>query len=230
MMKSAKYQWLGAFALCAFAELLGEITGDAQFVFIFKPMLMPLLGIWFWLDTPDADPRLRYGFLLALVFACAGDTLLLFSNGPQGGLYFLLGLGAFLLMQIAYILFFTRQVSLFKGYFKQKPVYVLAFLAYLAGFLFLLWPGIPAPMRAPVVVYACTLLTMAISAINTKSVLAPDASLMALYGSLLFVGSDSILAINKFAWTIPDANIAIMITYIAGQWLLASGAAVFLKK
>ena len=42
-------------------------------------------------------------------------------------------------------------------------------------------------------------------------------------GALLFIVSDSLLAINRFAATLPFANVAVMVTYIAAQWLIVKG-------
>jgi alkenylglycerophosphocholine hydrolase len=40
-------------------------------------------------------------------------------------------------------------------------------------------------------------------------------------GALIFIASDSIIAINKFHSPIPDAKLFIMITYYLGQYLIA---------
>jgi uncharacterized membrane protein YhhN len=105
-----------------------------------------------------------------------------------------------------------------------------AYLAYLAVLLLLLWPGIPIPMKIPVAIYATVLTTMGLSAHNLRGTISGDAAMMTFYGSLLFIASDSILAINKFGLAFDDANIGIMVTYIAGQWLIVSGAAVLVKE
>jgi len=229
-MNTKNMRVLGAFALCTFAELLGEITGDRQLILYSKPLLMPLLGVWLFLETRHFAPQFRNIMLLGLVFATLGDTLLLFSSGPAGGIYFLLGLGAFLCMQLCYIAFFTRFAGFKEGYLKQKPLHFAAYLAYLAVLLLLLWPGIPAPMKIPVAIYAAVLTTMGLSAHNLRGAISGDAAMMTFYGSLLFIASDSILAINKFGLAFDDANIGIMVTYIAGQWLIVSGAAVLVKE
>ncbi|HNM27623.1 MAG TPA: lysoplasmalogenase family protein, partial [Saprospiraceae bacterium] len=45
-----------------------------------------------------------------------------------------------------------------------------------------------------------------------------------LAGALLFVLSDSLIAINKFGHPFNGARLMIMVTYLLGQFLLVSGA------
>jgi uncharacterized membrane protein YhhN len=45
----------------------------------------------------------------------------------------------------------------------------------------------------------------------------------ALAGAVLFMISDSLLAINKFMNPLPQASLFIMLTYIAAQYLIVEG-------
>ena len=51
----------------------------------------------------------------------------------------------------------------------------------------------------------------------------PDSYLLVVCGAILFMVSDSILAINKFNTSFPMAAPAIMLTYILGQYLMVEG-------
>jgi len=46
---------------------------------------------------------------------------------------------------------------------------------------------------------------------------------MVIIGALIFMLSDTMLAINKFLEPIAYANVLIMITYIVAQYLIVSG-------
>jgi uncharacterized membrane protein YhhN len=44
-----------------------------------------------------------------------------------------------------------------------------------------------------------------------------------LIGAILFIISDSLIAINKFAFSIPLSDLWVMSTYIAAQYLIVQG-------
>ncbi len=43
------------------------------------------------------------------------------------------------------------------------------------------------------------------------------------HGALLFMVSDSLIAINKFQFAVPFAGFLIMSTYILAQWFIVDG-------
>ena len=92
-MNTKNMRVLGAFALCTFAELLGEITGDHQWILYSKPLLMPLLGVWLFLETRDYAPQFRNMMLLGLFFATLGDTLCFFRADQKAAFTFCWDLG-----------------------------------------------------------------------------------------------------------------------------------------
>lgn len=216
----------GAFALCAFVHLLGIIAGDDQFRFFTKPLLIPLLGWWFWVETPGASSRPRFLMLLSLFFAAAGDTLLMF----EAPIFFPLGLASFLFMQVGYTVIFNQVVPLRAGYLKQHRWHIGGYALYWGIFLYAVLPGVPSVLMIPVVVYSVFLMLMALSAFNMKGRVTADVQLMTHYGALLFVASDTILALNRFGYPWADAHLGVMITYITGQWLLVAGVAFLLKR
>ena len=91
-----------------------------------------------------------------------------------------------------------------------------------------LWPGIPAPLRAPVVAYVVCLAAMAAqAAVWWRSRVggnAPDAAqaASAALGGALFMLSDSLLAFNKFDAPLPLASLWILLSYWLAQWSIAS--------
>jgi uncharacterized membrane protein YhhN len=78
-------------------------------------------------------------------------------------------------------------------------------------------------MRIPVIVYAVVILTMLTSALNREKKVNKQSFLLVLLGALFFVLSDSLIAINKFAFPFALSRIAIMSTYITAQYLIALG-------
>jgi len=78
-------------------------------------------------------------------------------------------------------------------------------------------------MRLPVIVYAVVILTMLSGAINRYNKVTSRSYNLVLAGAILFVLSDSMIAVNKFSYSIPSARIFIMTTYIIAQYLIVTG-------
>lgn len=171
--------------------------------FATKPLLMILLGIYVY--SYDLKPASRNGLLFTLLFAWLGDVFLLIPG--DAALYFQLGLGSFLIMQIAYIRQFVNMGALRWSYF------LIPVLVYVIGFLRFLYPNLPAALVPPVVVYALALGSMLYFAFQISRI---DLRL----GAFLFVVSDSLLAFGKFYFEYPWNSFAVMSTYILAQLLL----------
>ncbi len=189
----------------------------APWLFALKPLTTLLVIAYAWprgADTPKQRRLVRAGLVLSL----AGDVFLLW---PKEG--FLPGLVAFLFAHLAYIGAFCVPVRL-----AARPVVFAVYGVIAALILMQLWPGIPAPLRAPVVAYVICLATMAAQAgawwRSAAARATPDARRAgwAALGGVLFMASDSLLAINKFAAPLPLAALWILATYWVAQWCIAS--------
>lgn len=216
---------LYAYFLVGLLNLWAEHRQSEFLVFATKPCLLALLSLWFYLRMrPLKGPFPRF-ILSGLLFSIAGDSLLmLVGYGPKDERFFLMGLGAFLLAQLSYMAGFVRYPGSESGVVRQSPWRAWPFLLYLAGIATLLWPGIPGPMKAPVLVYACAIVGMAIAAFNLRPLLQKEVFVALMTGILLFILSDSLIALNRFrsdAITIPYARTLIMATYLLGQFLIA---------
>lgn len=214
---------LYGFALAAFTNLLAEFQQIEWLILCSKPLLLTFLSIWFYLQLRPLIYKYEKWVLAGLIFSIGGDTLLMFvEHGPQQEHFFLLGLGSFLLAQLCYLMAFLSYPEAKKsGSIIKQPLLALPFLLYLAGLLYILWPGIGQDLRIPVSVYALAIVSMAIAAFNLKALLSSTAWRMLIAGVLLFVLSDSLIAINKFLQPLSLARISIMATYLLGQYWIA---------
>lgn len=213
--------WLPAFVLVALAHLAAAALENKSLIFITKPLLMPLLAVWLAAETRKQPPRfLTKMTFAALVFATLGDVLLMWGEQP---LFFMLGLATFLFAHLSYIGGFTSISNLEKGALRRQPWRALPFVAFFAGFLWHLWPGIPADMKLPVSIYAAVITLMALSVMNLGGSISAKTYWTLLFGALLFMLSDSLLAENKFGSPLPNSRVAIMATYLAGQFLIVKG-------
>ncbi|MEY4954358.1 MAG: hypothetical protein RI981_443 [Bacteroidota bacterium] len=189
-----------AYGLVSCMELLAS---HSAIRYVTKPLLMILLGIFVY--GFGLKPAMRNALLCTLFFAWLGDVFLLIPGGAA--LYFQLGLGAFLIMQITYIRQFVKLGALRWSY-VLVPV-----LLYVIGFLAFLYPNLPAALLAPVVVYALALGSMLYFAFQISN-------FELRWGAFLFVVSDSLLAFGKFYFEYPWNSFAVMSTYILAQLLL----------
>ena len=218
--------WLPAFISISLLHVIGVMFGIHMLSFCTKPLLMPLLALWLLAESAGIRLSLRSGWLIGLGFSTLGDVLLMF----EGGLFFLLGLSAFLLAHVSYIGSIVVGLRERRGFLLRNPVWILPFLLYPIFMLYALWSGIPEAMRIPVAIYALVISSMAQAVANLRSSLDDNTFRTMMAGALLFVLSDSLLAINKFGQTFAGAHVAIITTYILGQYLLAKGVLVIIRE
>jgi uncharacterized membrane protein YhhN len=100
---------------------------------------------------------------------------------------------------------------------------IVLFLAYVAGILILLFPGLEGMMKPIIVLYALSLMGMSMMALNRLGRVGRSSYLLVFIGSLLFLLSDSMIALNKFYSEFWLAGFWIMITYISAQYLIMRG-------
>jgi uncharacterized membrane protein YhhN len=208
--------WLIALSgIAAIACFLGVLP--MAWAFAFKPLTTLLIIAFAWPRGTDSTRQRRY-VRIGLVLSLAGDVFLLWPG--QG---FLPGLVAFLMAHLAYIAAFCVALRLAS---RPAPFVVYAVIA--VAMLSLLWPGIPAALRAPVIAYVVCLATMAAQAFAwwrsavERSAANIDLAGMAALGGALFMTSDSLLAINKFGAPLPLESLWILLTYWLAQWCIAS--------
>lgn len=156
---------------------------------------------------------------MALAFSWAGDVLLMFE--PVNGNFFIFGLVTFLIAHIFYILFYeniARLENLKKNYSLFIPV-----ILYYAALIYFLLPHLDE-MRYPVVVYGLVISYMLIQALQIARIKNKRAAVWMIIGAVLFITSDSLLALNKFYSPFKYAGMAVMLTYGTAQLLITFGA------
>src|SRR5262245_17680479 len=150
---------------------------------------------------------------IALAFSSLGDALL--DLGPDR--FFMGGLLAFLVAHLIYIALFVRNRARPlkpKGWQLTLVAAVLIYCILLSQWLA---PSLGA-LLGPVMLYVCVITAMAVSAI-----LAGFSKPLVYSGVILFLISDSILAVNKFKSPVPMAGYLIWATYYLAQYGIAIG-------
>jgi uncharacterized membrane protein YhhN len=90
------------------------------------------------------------------------------------------------------------------------------------GLITILYPSLGG-LQIPVMIYAVVLMIMVIAAMQRYGKTTAASYGRVLSGAILFMISDSMLAINKFLHPFFMASAAIMITYIAAQYFIVQG-------
>lgn len=150
---------------------------------------------------------------LALAFSGLGDMFL----GIEGENLFVYGLGSFLIAHLFYVALFTRNIPrpLDLGIWKKLLIFLL--LAYSASVTMWLGPDL-GPLAIPVIFYMS-----AISAMCLTAILAGFRTPFVVAGAVLFIISDSLIAINKFKMPVDYNNYLVWATYYIGQLAIATG-------
>lgn len=136
-------------------------------------------------------------------------------------LFFILGLSAFLIAHIFYIIFF-HQLRV-KENVKGNAWLLLLVVVYYAVLITLLSPYLH-DMKLPVRVYALVISFMFMLAMHMLFIKNKIAGRWMMTGALLFVISDSVLAIDKFYQSFAIAGALIILTYGLAQLFIAEGA------
>lgn len=180
-----------------------------------KPLTTLLVIAHAWRRGQPGEAR-RNALLAGLGLSLLGDVALLW---PQQG--FLPGLVAFLLAHLAYLWAFTRGLRL-----AAWPPAFVGYALLAAAVLATLWPGVPGPLRVPVLAYVLCLAAMAAQTACWWRARRGGAhgplALGAAVGGLLFLTSDALLATNRFHTPLPLSALWILATYWAAQWLIAN--------
>lgn len=207
---------IAAWTLSAAAVVSGVVyiwttyAGTQTQRYLFKPLTTGLI-LLVALTLPDPVSAI-YRMLVAvgIIFSLAGDVFLMLPGNT-----FVWGLVSFL---VAHLFYIGAYVS--RGGFRFHWFVLLPFVIYGGVLVYLLWPHI-GEFRIPVIVYAVVLVAMGWQAAELWWSVRDTAALLAMIGAILFLASDSILALDKFRSPLPQRDLLIMSTYYAAQLLIA---------
>lgn len=200
--------------------------GLQTLVFYTKPLLLIPLISYVGLQLRPGDTGAFGPLMLAgIFFSWVGDVCLMFQELDE--LWFLLGLGAFLLAHIMYAIAATRTylISHEIALLKSRGWVLVAVCGYSYYFFHLLRDHLGS-MIGPVIVYTLAISAMLLLVLNRYGKVGPRSFWFMASGAVLFVASDSILAWNKFVNHVPHSHLLIMGTYGLAQWGIAMGAVI----
>ena len=236
MLKPLEYLYI----VTALVEVYAESTQNEVVRFFSKPLLMILLLAFFVQSVDGRWTKLNKFLAASLVFSWMGDVALMFvpkaledtsiMGLPKNPNFFLVGLAAFLVAHMMYAISFSDVSDRTKAPIIRKKFWVaLPLVIYMITLLYYLVPSIAGnpltkPFLGPVVIYSAAIATMVVFALNRYGRVNDKSFALVFGGALLFMFSDSFIAVNKFLYPFESSGIFIMVLYIAGQYLIAKGA------
>jgi len=214
-----KKLFLIIFIIVTTVELVAVIA-NWKFISLFsKPMIMLSLVGYYLAAMPHRSPVM----IRAMFFCWAGDVLLMFVDQDEA--FFMMGLLAFLIGHILYIIAYRQHQSgdPEKGLMAtQKIRYSFPIILAGTGLVVILFPTLGG-LRIPVLIYAIVIMIMTMTALFRYGRTNTQSFWLVFGGAVLFMLSDSLLAMNKFYSPIPFSGFLIMLTYSAAQFVIVKG-------
>ncbi len=208
---------LAVFILSVVGIVVFEFTHISVIHVISKPLIVISLLAYYYSGSAREDRSPL--FMLALIACLGGDIFLM---NPE---YFVPGLVCFLIGHILYIFAYRQhqndeEADSLRGLQRVR----LAFPIILAGtgLVVILYPVL-GDMQIPVIIYAAVITIMTLTALFRYGRTSTDSFWLVFAGAVLFMISDSVLAVNKFLDPIENSGLIIMVTYMAAQFLIVQG-------
>ena len=200
--------------LCALGSAIlfvwAEYKGPPLQAYLFTPLTMVFIILIAAFKTKTSPSRYAMAVIFGLIFSMAGDIFLMLPSDR-----FILGLVSFLIAHVFYIVAFTHGTKI-----RHAPWALIPFAVYGLLIYVVLSPHL-GNMKGPVAVYIVIILVMGWRAWERWSQTSEKTALFAFAGAVLFIISDSVLALNRFREPFVIARALNLSTYFAAQWLIA---------
>lgn len=184
---------------------------DRTLFYVFKPLTTILILAAALLPGTFRTDAYARAIGVGLLFSLSGDIWIMLPGNR-----FLYGLVSFLLAHICYIFAFSNDAPANGFPWSVFP------LALIGGFILAyLWPALPAGMKPAVSLYVAVIVVMAGLAANRAVAQFSTGTFFAAIGALLFMASDSILAVDRFRRPFHLSQAALLATYYSGQLMIA---------
>ena len=223
-----EYIFLILFFLAAFANVFGEYKENNTIKLCSKPLLMPFLILFYIFGIIEATNLTQVDWLIvvALIGGWIGDVFLLFvqndKSEKENKKWFLVGMIAFLVNQILYIVSFFLSISDIAS-FNTWAFFLLG------PALIMLIYMVPRPiknaaeMKIPLLAYMLIILTMHIAAVLRLAEFQGLPFIFVYIGSISFIYSDASIAVNQWDKKIRKFGVISMATYILAQFFIVLG-------
>lgn len=175
---------------------------------VFKPMIMLSLMAAYYFSVTKINPW----YLLAMAFSFLGDVLLMDKNN-----LFLAGIAAFLGTQLIYIFIIKKRLK--KSRARDLLISIVPFLIFYSLLISVLQKNL-GTLTVPVMVYGMAISIFGMAALLLYLQNKNSITRMLLMGAILFIVSDSMIALQKFHAARTWYPVVIMATYVMAQFLI----------
>lgn len=194
----------------AVIHLWAAYQGPHWLIYSAKPATTSLILVIALTAAQPVSAFYQSMIVVGLLFSLAGDIFLMLPRDR-----FVAGLVSFLIAHLCYIGAFASVLTWPFLSWRGLPIVVFA-----VGIYTLLAPNLNK-LRLPVLVYMAAISLMAWLAITLFVQREETWTLWAAIGAVLFVISDSVLALNRFRKPFWSAQLIVLGAYYAAQWLIA---------
>jgi len=203
-----------AFASAA-THIYADHKGLRRYAYVFKPLTMVLLLLIAVFAARGNVYVYGLAIIAGIVFSLAGDVALMLPRKQ-----IIIGMGAFLVAHVAYIISFSSSTSAISNNWLLLPFF---FYALIMG-----WIVLPRAdkLKLPVGIYEMAIMLMAWRALERMLQTGNTSAVLAFAGAVLFVISDSLWACNFIIKRCKKAQVLILVTYYLGQWLIVLSSSV----
>lgn len=206
-----------AFLFLALLHLYAVYANLPNLRFFSKPLICISLIFILYKET-GLKKNIEKLVAVGLFFGCLGDIFLMLNENM-----FVAGLASFLIGHILYVIAFSKQTSA-KALSKHKSYILIAgILASFSYYLYNILKPSLGPLKIPVILYIIVIAAMAFFAYTRRYQTNTLSFIICLIGALLFIFSDSILALNKFVAYLANSGLYIMSSYILAQYFITLG-------
>lgn len=217
MLTKTEQQFTWIFIIIVIVELIcGQVNNLSAIHYFTKPLIVISLLLFFFNQSKQLNSFIKTFTILALIFSLIGDVALLFDG--INPIYFIVGLASFLLAHVMYVLVFLKQRDK-----KKKPLGFISLMLIYAAFLFYILKDGLGDLLIPVIVYMIVILSMSTSAFLREKQNNIASYNWVFIGAILFMVSDSILALDKFYQSFQLSSLLIMSTYALAQYCIVIG-------
>ena len=199
-----------AVLVAGLGAIIADRTGRWKLHYILKPGTMAIVMLIAVLRTPAFPPRYQIFIVAGLAASVGGDVFMMLRKKK-----FTEGLTCFLVAHGLYIAAFLSTMRP-----RIDPWTILPLFLYAVVMMQILFPHL-GKLKAPVGLYIVIITTMAGLGLDRFILMGGTPALYAGIAAVLFVVSDSVLAVDLFVRKIKGAQWVILITYFAAQWLFA---------
>jgi uncharacterized membrane protein YhhN len=196
------------FLIVSILDIVGVAMDYPVMQAVFKPMIMLSLMAAYYFSVTKINPW----YLLAMAFSFLGDVLLMDKNN-----LFLAGIAAFLGTQLIYIFIIKKRLK--KGRAKDLLISIVPFLIFYSLLISVLQKNLGTFM-IPVMVYGMAISIFGMAALLLYLQNKDSITRMLLMGAILFIISDSMIALQKFHAARTWYPVVIMATYVMAQFLI----------